>query len=215
MNLFLYTAACAPRVLAAIAISMSLGVAVSAQEQAEAPQAATAAAVAAPSSIPSEVANAVVKVFSTMRYPDPSRPWTKQARSEITASGVVIEGKRILTNAHAVRLASQVQVQANQAGAASPLKAWDVITHIAAPRSTTGEWSCSARTCESTSAIYSRKSQSKVSLTLVRAGKTLQVQLPVAPGRPMLISDSNGDYPPYSVYGPLVFSKAIRSFWHS
>jgi hypothetical protein len=57
--------------------------------------------------------------------------------------------------------------------------------------------------------------QGKVSLTLVRAGKTLQVQLPVAPERPMLISDSNGDYPPYSVYGPLVFSKAIRSFWHS
>jgi S1-C subfamily serine protease len=116
MNLFLYTPACAPRVLAAIAISMSLGAAVSAQEQAEAPQAASAAAVAAPSSIPSDVANAVVKVFSTMRYPDPSRPWTKQASSEITASGVVIEGKRILTNAHAVLLASQVQVRANQAG---------------------------------------------------------------------------------------------------
>src|SRR5580698_9266689 len=66
--------------------------------------------------IPSDVGNAVVKVFSTMRYPDPSRPWTKQSPSEVTASGVVIEGKRILTNAHAVLYASQVQVQANQAG---------------------------------------------------------------------------------------------------
>jgi S1-C subfamily serine protease len=71
---------------------------------------------AAASSIPSNVANAVVKVFSTMRYPDPSRPWSKQAPTEATASGVIIEGKRILTNAHAVLYASQVQVQPNQSG---------------------------------------------------------------------------------------------------
>jgi len=71
---------------------------------------------AAPSSIPPNVANAVVKVFSTMRYPDPSRPWSKQAPTEATASGVIIEGKRILTNAHAVLYASQVQVQPNQSG---------------------------------------------------------------------------------------------------
>jgi S1-C subfamily serine protease len=63
-----------------------------------------------------DVANAVVKVFSTMRYPDVIRPWTKQQPSEVTGSGVVIEGKRILTNAHVVLYASQVQVQANQAG---------------------------------------------------------------------------------------------------
>ena len=51
-----------------------------------------------------------------MRLPDPFKPWTKQAPSEVTASGVVIEGKRILTNAHVVLYASQVQVQANAAG---------------------------------------------------------------------------------------------------
>jgi S1-C subfamily serine protease len=60
--------------------------------------------------------NSVVKIFSTMRFPDPFKPWTKQAPSEATASGVVIEGRRILTNAHAVLYASQVQVQANAAG---------------------------------------------------------------------------------------------------
>src|SRR5580658_8988577 len=60
--------------------------------------------------------NSVVKIFSTMRYPDPYKPWTKQAPSEATASGVVIEGKRILTNAHAVMYSSQVQIQANAAG---------------------------------------------------------------------------------------------------
>src|SRR6202142_1156178 len=62
------------------------------------------------------IENAVVKIFATMRYPDPFKPWTKQAPSEATASGVVIEGKRILTNAHVVLYASQVQVQANAAG---------------------------------------------------------------------------------------------------
>jgi S1-C subfamily serine protease len=62
------------------------------------------------------VANSVVKVFATVRYPDFFRPWAKESPSEITGSGVVIEGKRILTCAHVVLYASQVQVQANQAG---------------------------------------------------------------------------------------------------
>jgi S1-C subfamily serine protease len=75
-----------------------------------------APAVAASDSGSSGVENSVVKVFSTVRYPDPYRPWTKQAPSEFTGSGVVIEGKRILTNAHVVLYASQVQIQANQAG---------------------------------------------------------------------------------------------------
>jgi S1-C subfamily serine protease len=77
---------------------------------------ALAAAHAAESSEPPALQNSVVKIFSTMRYPDPLKPWTKQAPSEATASGVVIEGKRILTNAHAVLYASQVQVQANATG---------------------------------------------------------------------------------------------------
>src|SRR5947208_9313643 len=62
------------------------------------------------------VENSVVKVFSTARYPDFYKPWTKQAPSEATGTGVVIEGKRILSNAHVVLWASQVQIQANQAG---------------------------------------------------------------------------------------------------
>jgi S1-C subfamily serine protease len=62
------------------------------------------------------VANSVVKVFSTVRYPDVFKPWTKSAPSSITGSGVVIGGKRILSNAHVVQYASQVQIQANQSG---------------------------------------------------------------------------------------------------
>jgi len=75
----------------------------------------------APPSVPSEaksnvVENAVVKVFSTMRLPDLYNPWTKRSPQEATGTGVIIEGKRILTNAHVVLYASQVQVQANQSG---------------------------------------------------------------------------------------------------
>jgi S1-C subfamily serine protease len=63
----------------------------------------------------SSVEKSVVKIFATVRYPDPYRPWTKQAPSEIVGSGVVIEGRRILSNAHLALYASQVQVQPNQA----------------------------------------------------------------------------------------------------
>lgn len=85
--------------------------------------AATATTGAAPATVPNPVPdiapnieNAVVKVFSTVRAPDPTKPWSKAAPQEITGSGVVIEGKRILTNAHVVGYASQVQIQASQAG---------------------------------------------------------------------------------------------------
>ena len=62
------------------------------------------------------VENSVVKIFATARYPDPYRPWTKQAPKDFTGSGAVIGNHRILTNAHVVLYASQIQVQANQAG---------------------------------------------------------------------------------------------------
>src|ERR1700722_3970580 len=66
--------------------------------------------------IPGNLGNAVVKVFATLRMPDPYRPWAKQAPQDITASGVVIEGHRILTNSHAILYASQVQIQGTGAG---------------------------------------------------------------------------------------------------
>jgi S1-C subfamily serine protease len=81
-----------------------------------------AAPVSTPAAVPpsdaktNAIENAVVKVFSTIRRPDAYRPWTKAAPSEVSGSGVIIEDKRILTNAHVVMYASQVQIQANQAG---------------------------------------------------------------------------------------------------
>jgi S1-C subfamily serine protease len=356
-----------------------------------APMATTDAAAVA-SSIPSNVANAVVKVFSTMRYPDPYRPWTKQAPAEISASGVVIEGNRILTNAHAVLYASQVQIQPNQSGdkisatviavasgidlavlklddesffnthapiaraaelpqikdavlaygfpaggaslsitkgivsriefvpynfpvaglrvqidaainpgnsggpavvgeqmiglafsrfneaqnigyiipneeielflrdiadghydgkpamyddlqtlenpalrtflkldksvegmvvnrpfhseASYPLKEWDVITQIAGtPIDDQGMIKLGADLRVNFRYLIQKVAQQgKLPLTVLRAGKSMLVQLPVSPNRPLLIPSLSGEYPPYFVYGPLVFSKATQEF---
>lgn len=77
----------------------------------------TSATPVASSEVPSSaVESSVVKIFSTVRYPALYKPWTKQAPSEVTGSGVVIRGNRILTNAHVVLYASEVQIQANQGG---------------------------------------------------------------------------------------------------
>jgi S1-C subfamily serine protease len=83
---------------------------------AQTPEAAKTEPVATAGGQTNAVENAVVKVFTTARYPDLGKPWTKQSPQELSGSGVVIEGKRILTNAHVVLYASQVQIQANQAG---------------------------------------------------------------------------------------------------
>ena len=49
-----------------------------------------------------------------MRAPDPLKPWTKQSPRDASGSGVVIEGKRILTNAHVVMYASQLFVESHE-----------------------------------------------------------------------------------------------------
>lgn len=88
------------------------------QQQPPAPEPTAEAAAPSAEKIQADatVENSVLKIFATARYPDFYKPWTKQAPHELTGSGVVIEGRRILTNAHVVAYASQVQVQANQAG---------------------------------------------------------------------------------------------------
>ena len=70
-----------------------------------------------------QVTNSVVKIYAT-RLPArfPAAPWTKGNPQEASGSGVIIEGKRILTNAHVVLYASQLFVQADQTTDRVPAK---------------------------------------------------------------------------------------------
>jgi S1-C subfamily serine protease len=61
-----------------------------------------------------KIRDSVVKVYATMRTPDLTKPWAKQSPGEASGTGIVIEGKRILTNAHVVNYASQLFVEGNQ-----------------------------------------------------------------------------------------------------
>jgi S1-C subfamily serine protease len=111
------TAALAPMGLLPVAILLAAVVAHPSAWASDAPAAAaTNAAADADAQISERVESAVVKIFATTRRPDLSRPWTRQAPSEVTGSGVVIDGHRILTNAHVVAYAGQLQVQANREG---------------------------------------------------------------------------------------------------
>src|SRR5262249_61009978 len=56
-------------------------------------------------------AESVVKVIASVRVPNPIRPWLRPKSQEVVGSGVVIDGNRILTNAHVVEYATEVSVQ--------------------------------------------------------------------------------------------------------
>lgn len=69
-----------------------------------------------------QINNSVVKIHVTRREPDFLRPWTKGNPEETSGTGVIVEGKQILTNAHVVLYASQVFVQADQSTERVPAK---------------------------------------------------------------------------------------------
>jgi S1-C subfamily serine protease len=70
----------------------------------------------------SKIRESVVKISATMRYPDLTHPWTKHSPQEASGTGVVIDGKRILTNAHLVLYASQLFVESYQSSDKLPAK---------------------------------------------------------------------------------------------
>ena len=76
----------------------------------------------APADAKDQISDSVVKIHATLREPNFVRPWTKDSPSEVSGSGVILAGKRILTNAHVVGYASQVFVQANQSTKRVPAK---------------------------------------------------------------------------------------------
>jgi S1-C subfamily serine protease len=60
--------------------------------------------------------DSVVRVFASLRLPNPTRPWAKQSPVEVMGTGTVIDGKRILTNAHIVLYAGDIFVQSHRGG---------------------------------------------------------------------------------------------------
>ena len=70
----------------------------------------------------SKIRKSVVKIFANVRQSDPFRPWTNGHPQDVTGSGVVIAGKRILTNAHVVNHASQIFAQPDKSSEKLSLK---------------------------------------------------------------------------------------------
>jgi S1-C subfamily serine protease len=66
------------------------------------------------------VSKSVVKIFANQQVTDYFRPWTRHSGQDATGSGVVIAGKRILTNAHVVAYATQIFVQFDKTGEKLP-----------------------------------------------------------------------------------------------
>lgn len=60
--------------------------------------------------------DSIVRVTSVLRLPNPVRPWTRQNPIEVGGTGVVINGKRILTVAHLVTYAEEIYVQPGHGG---------------------------------------------------------------------------------------------------
>lgn len=68
------------------------------------------------------VSRSVVKIHATQNPPDFFRPWMRQNPQEMIATGVVIEGNKILTNAHVVAFASQIYIQSYQSADRVPAR---------------------------------------------------------------------------------------------
>jgi S1-C subfamily serine protease len=98
--------------------------------------------------------------------------------------------------------------------AAYPLKEWDIITRI-------GEYPIDNQGMVKLGPnlrvrfqyrVQQVAKDGKVPLTVVRGGKTLQVQVPASGPRQLLIPSLDGAYPSYFVYGPIVFTRATADF---
>jgi hypothetical protein len=98
--------------------------------------------------------------------------------------------------------------------AAYPLKEWDVITRIGdTPIDNQGMIKLDRDLRVSFGYLIQKLAvNDKLPLTVVRAGKTLKIELPVSAQHPTLITDLHGGYPSYFIYGPMVFSTATWQF---
>ena len=62
------------------------------------------------------IASSIVKVHVVTSEPDYAAPWQRSSPVRVSGSGVVIDGKRILTNAHVVADHAHLEVQRGGVG---------------------------------------------------------------------------------------------------
>jgi len=62
------------------------------------------------------ITQSIVKIIATHNHPDYDSPWQRHGIHTVTGSGAIIEGKRILTNAHVVADQTLVEVQREGSG---------------------------------------------------------------------------------------------------
>ncbi len=95
-----------------------------------------------------------------------------------------------------------------------PLKKWDVITRIGdKPVDDEGM----IQVNDQRRVLFKYMAQKiakdgKVPLSIIRASKEMRIDLPVEAKHPTVISDLEGGYPSYFIYGPMVFSTATIEF---
>jgi S1-C subfamily serine protease len=58
-----------------------------------------------------QVFDSIIKIYATHSEPDHIMPWQRKHPTTSTSSGFVIEGNRIMTNAHSVEHATMIQLQ--------------------------------------------------------------------------------------------------------
>ncbi|MGD9208724.1 MAG: trypsin-like peptidase domain-containing protein, partial [Syntrophobacterales bacterium] len=75
-----------------------------------------------------DVKNSVVKIYTVYNTYDYDRPWQMKGQDSCSGSGTIIDGKRILTNAHVV--ADHTFIQVRRAGDAKRYTAEvEVVAH--------------------------------------------------------------------------------------
>ena len=62
----------------------------------------------------SQMCDGVVRIYCTHAPPNPAIPWQRMKQEFSTSTGFIIDGNRILTNAHAVEYGSLIQVKKRQ-----------------------------------------------------------------------------------------------------
>jgi V8-like Glu-specific endopeptidase len=56
------------------------------------------------------ILDSVVRIYCTHNLPSYSLPWQRLRQDQSTSTGFVIEGRRIITNAHSVEYSTMIQV---------------------------------------------------------------------------------------------------------